>query len=141
MNAFPIAQFTLSHPVTLGGFLLRCLLYIVIRGSIKIKIVEIWNIGCSPVFKWNHTCYGQRYSFHFIWKMTSSFAKENSQRSTNCVIEARYVKEIHGPAITERAISPALKYFVSYTLGEKSGFPKMETCWKPQGIVTSVVSP
>ena len=27
------------------------------------------------------------------------------------------------------------------TLGEKSGFLKMETCWKPQGIVTSVVSP
>ena len=26
------------------------------------------------------------------------------------------------------------------SLGEKSGFPKMETCWKPQGIVTSVVS-
>ena len=30
---------------------------------------------------------------HFIWKMTSSFAKENVQRSTHYVIEARYVKD------------------------------------------------
>ena len=30
---------------------------------------------------------------------------------------------------------------VHLALGEKSVFPKMETCWKPLGIVTSEVSP
>ena len=43
--------------------------------------------------------------------MTSSFAKENSQRSTNYVIEARYVKEKHDPAFFKL---PAFKYIVSY---------------------------
>ena len=30
--------------------------------------------------------------------------------------------------------------FITQALGEKSGFPKMETRWKPLGIMTSVVS-
>ena len=44
----------------------------------------------------------------------------------------------------EIPVGGCFKYFLKelkLTLGEKSGFPKMETCWKPQGIVTSVVSP
>ena len=52
-------------------------------------------------------------------------------------------------AIIQRASKILMKKHLVYrwthpqtdSLGEKIGFPKMETCWKPQGIVTSVVSP
>ena len=38
-------------------------------------------------------------------------------------------------------LSLIIIFLYQISLGEKSGFLKMETCWKPQGIVTSVVSP
>ena len=51
--------------------------------------------------------------FHFIWKMSSSFAKENVQRSTNYVIEARYVKDAFHKL--NEPFHQALKYIMSYS--------------------------
>ena len=78
----------------------KIFLYMFIRGSIKIKTVENLLKGVQLLLNKIIHLMDNVIIFHFNWKMTSSFAKENSQCSTNYVIEARYVKEKHGPAFS-----------------------------------------
>ena len=68
--------------------------------------------------------------------MTSSFAKENSQRSTHYVIEAHYVKDAFHKLNVP--FYPALNYIVSYSFLTIK-WPCTDPFWKRSQILFLVV--
>ena len=76
-------------------------------GSIKIKIVENLVLGCSLVFKWNHTFYGQDYYFSLYLKNDNVLCQ--GKFSTFKTLRHRGTLRQRCLSQTEWAISPSLE--------------------------------
>ena len=87
-----------------------------IGGSIK-KMLKIWYRVFTCFFKSNHTFYGQCYYFSFKLK-NDKFLCQGKLSTFDKLRHRGTIRQRHSrhcPFQTERVISPALKYILSYS--------------------------